>query len=60
MPCTATAFPNALWQVNWEFWTNSNDMCGAVCNVQREFIKVRLGAAVTTRVLLRALEMYMA
>ena len=49
-----------VWQVNWEFWTNSNDMCGAVCNVQREFIKVCLGAAVTTRVLLLALEMYMA
>jgi len=30
-------------QVNWEFWTNSNDMCGAVCNVQQEFIKVRGG-----------------
>lgn len=28
-------------QVEWEFWTNSNDMCGAVCDVQREFIKVR-------------------
>ena len=27
-------------QVEWEFWTNSNDMCGAVCDVQREFIKV--------------------
>jgi hypothetical protein len=29
-------------QVDWEFWTNSNDMCGAVCDVQREFIKVRI------------------
>ena len=29
-------------QVEWEFWTNSNDMCGAVCDVQKEFIKVRL------------------
>ena len=29
-------------QVEWEFWTNSNDMCGAVCDVQREFIKVHL------------------
>lgn len=29
-------------QVEWEFWTNSNDMCGAVCDVQREFIKVRI------------------
>ena len=27
-------------QVDWEFWTNSNDMCGAVCDVQKEFIKV--------------------
>ncbi|CAK0785896.1 hypothetical protein CVIRNUC_009109 [Coccomyxa viridis] len=26
-------------KVEWEFWTNSNDMCGAVCDVQREFIK---------------------
>ena len=30
-------------QVEWEFWTNSNDMCGAVCDVQREFIKVSGG-----------------
>lgn len=28
-------------QVEWEFWTNSNDMCGAVCDVQKEFIKVQ-------------------
>lgn len=26
--------------VDWEFWTNSNDMCGAVCDVQQEFIRV--------------------
>ena len=26
-------------QVNWEFWSNSNDMCGPVCDVQKEFIK---------------------
>lgn len=26
--------------VEWEFWTNSNDQCGAVCDVQKEFIKV--------------------
>ncbi|EIE18502.1 hypothetical protein COCSUDRAFT_49231 [Coccomyxa subellipsoidea C-169] len=26
-------------KVEWEFWTNSNDMCGAVCDVQKEFIK---------------------
>lgn len=25
--------------VDWEFWTNSNDMCGAVCDVQQEFIR---------------------
>ena len=29
-------------KVEWEFWTNSNDQCGAVCDVQKEFIKVRL------------------
>ena len=29
--------------VEWEFWTNSNDQCGAVCDVQKEFIKVCLG-----------------
>lgn len=27
-------------KVEWEFWTNSNDQCGAVCDVQKEFIKV--------------------
>lgn len=26
-------------KVEWEFWTNSNDQCGAVCDVQKEFIK---------------------
>jgi hypothetical protein len=26
-------------QVQWEFWTNSNDQCGPVCDVQKEFIK---------------------
>jgi hypothetical protein len=26
-------------QVSWEFWTNSNDQCGPVCDVQKEFIK---------------------
>ena len=30
-------------KVEWEFWTNSNDQCGAVCDVQKEFIKVSLG-----------------
>lgn len=31
------AFPGV--QVSWEFWTNSNDQCGPVCDVQKEFIK---------------------
>ncbi|GBF87811.1 vacuolar-sorting receptor-like protein [Raphidocelis subcapitata] len=26
-------------KVTWEFWTNSNDECGRVCDEQREFIK---------------------
>ncbi|KAI8469825.1 MAG: hypothetical protein J3K34DRAFT_393772 [Monoraphidium minutum] len=26
-------------KVEWEFWTNSNDECGAVCATQRKFIK---------------------
>ena len=26
-------------QVSWEFWTNSNDQCGPVCDVQKDFIK---------------------
>ena len=26
-------------QVEWEFWTNSNDQCGPICDVQRDFIK---------------------
>jgi hypothetical protein len=26
-------------KVKWEFWSNSNDMCGPVCDVQKEFIK---------------------
>jgi hypothetical protein len=25
--------------VTWEFWTNSNDLCGPVCDIQRDFIK---------------------
>ncbi|KAK9795904.1 hypothetical protein WJX73_006236 [Symbiochloris irregularis] len=25
--------------VSWEFWTNSNDQCGPICDVQKEFIK---------------------
>jgi hypothetical protein len=29
----------ALPQVNVEWWTNSNDECGRVCDVQRSFIK---------------------
>ncbi len=28
-------------QVEWEFWTNSNDECGATCDTQRKFVKVR-------------------
>src|SRR5947209_6531116 len=31
-------------KVTWEFWSNSNDMCGPVCDVQKEFIKVRFSA----------------
>jgi len=30
-------------QVEWEFWTNSNDECGVLCDKQRKFIKVRTG-----------------
>ncbi|KAI3427174.1 hypothetical protein D9Q98_007111 [Chlorella vulgaris] len=26
-------------QVHWEFWTNSNDQCGSICDVQKQFIK---------------------
>ena len=33
-------------KVEWEFWSNSNDQCGAVCDVQKEFIKVRMLASV--------------
>jgi hypothetical protein len=25
--------------VHWEFWSNANDMCGPVCDVQKSFIK---------------------
>ena len=25
--------------VNWEFWTNSNDLCGPICDIQRDFIR---------------------
>lgn len=32
-------------KVEWEFWTNSNDQCGAVCDVQKEFIKVHMPAS---------------
>ena len=31
--------------VEWEFWSNSNDQCGAVCDVQREFVKEFVPAA---------------
>ena len=27
-------------KVSWEFWSNSNDQCGPLCDVQKEFIKV--------------------
>lgn len=27
-------------QVHWEFWSNANDMCGPVCDVQKRFMKV--------------------
>ena len=26
-------------RVAWEFWTNSNDQCGPICDVQKGFIK---------------------
>jgi hypothetical protein len=26
-------------KVAWQFWTNSNDECGRVCDEQRDFIK---------------------
>lgn len=25
--------------VNWEFWSNANDMCGPVCDIQKAFMK---------------------
>jgi hypothetical protein len=28
-------------QVHWEFWSNANDMCGPVCDVQKSFMKAR-------------------
>lgn len=31
--------------VEWEFWSNSNDMCGPVCDVQKAFIKEFRGVA---------------
>ena len=31
--------------VAWEFWSNSNDQCGAVCDVQKEFVKEFVPAA---------------
>lgn len=38
---TLSRFGDNTWcpQVSWEFWTNSNDQCGPVCDVQKEFIK---------------------
>jgi hypothetical protein len=32
------AFCGARAQVEWEFWTNSNDECGSVCDTQQRFI----------------------
>lgn len=29
----------SLQVVEWEFWTNSNDMCGVLCDKQRQFVK---------------------
>ena len=40
----ADVLPKAT-RVEWEFWSNSNDMCGAVCDVQKEFIKEFVPAA---------------
>ena len=39
-------------KVEWEFWTNSNDQCGAVCDVQKEFIKVLSQASLAPMLLL--------
>ena len=33
-------------KVSWEFWSNSNDQCGPLCDVQKEFIKVSGAAGV--------------
>ena len=33
-----------LLQVHWEFWSNANDMCGPVCDVQKSFMKARPAA----------------
>ena len=35
----------AVSQVSWEFWTNSNDECGLLCDKQKKFIKVTTKAA---------------
>ena len=35
-------------KVEWEFWSNSNDQCGAVCDVQKEFIKVHMPALLSS------------
>lgn len=32
-------------KVHWQFWSGSNDMCGAKCDVQKEFIKQFVPAA---------------
>jgi hypothetical protein len=41
---TVYALPGVvlLYQVTWEFWTNSNDECGPLCDKQKKFVRVRL------------------
>jgi hypothetical protein len=41
-------------QVSMEFWTNSNDECGAVCDAQRRFIKAFKAPAKALQVKVRA------
>ena len=36
-------------KVSWEFWSNSNDQCGPLCDVQKEFIKVSWAADLVGR-----------
>lgn len=41
---TVYALPGVvlLYKVTWEFWTNSNDECGPLCDKQKKFVRVRL------------------